>query len=247
MRFAFSAAATFALFLVATGRAEDAPAAKIIKIEDKELKQLDPTCDVWIDAKQKLLVLDGQVCLRDGFLEMFACLKNTKEHEALLAVKTQAFVVHAGLLAIGAQPGKPAAFRPTYQPATGQEIEIYVLWTDDKGTAHQATAQSWIRDTKTKKAMTQSWVFAGSSFWVDDDNKRHYRAESGDFICVSNFPSAMLDLPIESSDKNDDLSFEAFTERIPAKGTKVRIVLIPKPGKAGGDKKAAETAPKKPE
>ena len=47
-------------------------------------------------------------------------------------------------------------------------------------------------------------------------------------ICVSNFPSAMLDLPIESSQATSDLEFEAFTEHIPPVGTKVRLVLAPR-------------------
>ena len=57
---------------------------------------------------------------------------------------------------------------------------------------------------------------------------RHYKAEGGDLVCVSNFPTAMLDLPIESSQKAESLLFEAYTERIPPKDTKVTIVLIPR-------------------
>ena len=76
--------------------------------------------------------------------------------------------------------------------------------------------------------MTLNWVFAGSGFWVDErTGKRHYRAEGGDFICVSNFPSAMLDLPIESTQTNSGLMFEAFTENIPPIGTPVTVILEP--------------------
>jgi hypothetical protein len=38
----------------------------------------------------------------------------------------------------------------------------------------------------------------------------------------------MLDLPIESSQANGELLFQAFTANIPPKGTKVRLVLIPR-------------------
>jgi hypothetical protein len=51
-------------------------------------------------------------------------------------------------------------------------------------------------------------------------------------ICLSNFPTAMLDLPIESSQANAELMFEALTDNIPPKGTKVRMVLIPRAAKA---------------
>ena len=53
-------------------------------------------------------------------------------------------------------------------------------------------------------------------------------AEAGDFICVSNFPSAMLDLPVESSQATEQLLFQAWEERIPPLETKVFVVLAPK-------------------
>ncbi len=71
-------------------------------------------------------------------------------------------------------------------------------------------------------------MFAGSGFFEDEDGKKHYLAEGGDFICVSNFPGAMLDVPVESSQGTADLLFEAYTEHIPPRGTKVRMVLTPR-------------------
>ncbi len=193
------------------------------------MKRLMPGYDVWIDAKNKRVVLDGTICLRQGQLEMFACLKGTKEHEAIVAADTKAYAVHAALLAVGAEAGTPVQFKPTYKPATGSEIEITVVWTDKNGTVHRDRAQDWIRDAKTGKAMQYPWVFAGSGFWQDEaTGSKQYLAESGDFICVSNFPSAMLDLPVESSQSNEDLAYQAFTEHIPPLGTKVRLVLTPK-------------------
>jgi hypothetical protein len=85
--------------------------------------------------------------------------------------------------------------------------------------------------------MEQDWVFAGSGFWTDEETgKKHYYAEQGDLICVSNFATAMLDVPIPSSQSADQLMFEAFTERVPPKGTKVRLVLIPRQEKSPENK-----------
>jgi hypothetical protein len=82
---------------------------------------------------------------------------------------------------------------------------------------------------RTRKALDQPWIFGGSGFWKDESTgKEYYQAEGGDFICVANFPSAMLDLPIESSESNADLLFQAFTERIPPRGTAVTLILKPK-------------------
>jgi hypothetical protein len=199
------------------------------------LTKLSEKDDVWLDTKRKAVVVDGQVCLRAGQLEMFACPKGTKEHESVVSLNCLAEEVHAGLLAAGAKPGSPVTFNPEYKPATGQIVDVYVLWKDAQGNKRQARAQDWIKYTKTGKPMSYDWVFAGSSFWKDPETGlEHYRANGGDFICVSNFPSAMLDLPIESSQANTDLMFEAFSDNIPPKGTKVRVVLIPRAAKNAG-------------
>jgi hypothetical protein len=74
--------------------------------------------------------------------------------------------------------------------------------------------------------MREQWVFAGSSFWTDPtDGKEYYQADGGDLICVSNTATAMLDLPIESSQSNEALLFEIFEGRVPARGTPVEIVF----------------------
>jgi hypothetical protein len=202
--------------------AQDADAAP------PELVRLSKTGDVWFDTRRKAVVADGQVCLREGQLEMFACPKGTKEHESVVSVNCQAEEIHAGLLAAGAKPGRTVRFDPEYQPATGQIIDLYVLWKDSEGKNHQVRAQDWIRNFKTKEPLSYDWVFAGSGFWKDESGKEHYKANGGDLVCVSNFPTATLDLPIESSQANSDLLFEAFKDHIPPRGTKVRLVFVPR-------------------
>ncbi|MBN2476834.1 MAG: hypothetical protein JXB62_19665 [Pirellulales bacterium] len=195
----------------------------------EKLSRLDPDRPVWLDTKGKRVVMVGQICQREAPLEMFACLDGTKEHEAIVTVGVKAATVHAGLLAAGAQMGHPVQFNPKYVPATGTEIEITVIWKDAQGQRKTARAQEWILDTETGKAMAHPWVFAGSGFWKDEETgEEHYQAEGGDFICVSNFSSAMLDLPIESSQANSALVFQALTERIPPLATPVTLLLTPK-------------------
>lgn len=184
--------------------------------------------DIWIDQKRKLVVVDGKIALRDGYLEMFACPKGTKEHESIVAVNCNAHFIHAALIAIGANPGHPVSFTPEYKAATGPVIEVFVLWKDEQGKNHKVRAQEWIQNTKTNQPMEHSWVFAGSNVFVDEETgKKSYLADGGDLICVSNFTSAMLDLPVPSSDSTAGLNFRAFTQRIPPLGTPVRLVLQP--------------------
>lgn len=200
--------------------------------------RLSPKYDAWIDAKRGVVIIDGQVSLRRGMLEMFACTRNTKEHESVVSANTQAYLIHAALLGLGAEVGHPVQFVPDFKPPAGAEIEITVEWQDPEGKQHTARAQDWVRDVRTGKAMAHPWVFAGSRFWTDPETGRqYYQAEGGDFICVSNFSTATLDIPVESSQSNESLEFEAFTERIPPLGTPVRLVLKPmqKNGENGRD------------
>jgi len=213
--------------------------------------------NVWIDKKHRRVIFDGDICLRKGALELFACELGMKSHESVVQVHAQPSVVHAALLAVGAQTGKPVRFRPEYRPATGDVIDIVVKWLDKEGNPQQVRAQDWVRDAETGKAMKHSWVFPGSSFWKDELTKKTFYLgdSSGDFICVSNFPTATLDLPVKSSDQNDFRMYEAFTERIPPLGTKVRLILTPrrtpkakptaKPKAPAGDGKIAPATPER--
>src|SRR5690348_10825294 len=70
-----------------------------------EPQPLNKSGTVLVDAKGKRLLLKSEVVLREGMLEMLACIKRTKEHEAILAVDAKAQLVHAGLLALDAEAG----------------------------------------------------------------------------------------------------------------------------------------------
>src|SRR6056297_189485 len=161
---------------------------------------------------------------------MFACPAQTKEHESVVAVLAAAHEVHAALLAIGAQSGTPVSFSPKFVPPTGQRIRVWVLWRDDEGTVQTSDAKRWVQKTGTKQHLKLDWVFTGSRYWTDpSDGKRYYEADSGDLICVSNFGSAMMDLPTKSSKETGNLQFMANKDLVPEPTTPVRLILVPIP------------------
>ncbi|NBP88240.1 MAG: hypothetical protein EBU59_06985 [Planctomycetia bacterium] len=202
--------------------AEDAPPAEDLH---PELQRLSPEANVWLDLAGRRVIVAGQVALAEGPIEFFACPRETKEHESVVVVDASARLVHAALLAIGLTPGAPASFSTTYQPATGDPVAIEVRWQDGTSQRHTA-AQNWVRDSCTGEQLASNWVFAGSQFWKDPQSGiEYYQADGGDLVCVSNFPAAMLDLPIASSDANEALLFEVFTERVPSRGTPVELVF----------------------
>ncbi len=187
-----------------------------------------------IQGEERRVLLTAEVCLRQGQLEQFLTRKRTKEHESILAADVDASKVHAALVAAGAEPGKPVQFDPKFRPASGTVIKVAVEYQGKNGNVVRVPAQQWVRHSRTKKDLAYDWVFAGSHLFEDPLDKTrppYYTANDGDVICLSNFPTAMLDLPIESVSDNDALFFEAHTERIPELQTPVTVILQPLPAK----------------
>lgn len=214
--------------------------------EPKTLIALHDTEPIWLSADKKTVVVVGRVVLREGMLELFACRRRSKEHESILALDVTPHLLHAALLAIGADAGKPASFEPKFTPAHGDTISIRLHWKGDEGRQKTATPQDWLTQRRiivdksidnppnakpakpaTEPALTPiTWVFAGSLTYPDADGRLHYVAdETGELIGLSNFAGAILDLPLESTSSNESLLFSPKTDAIPPLGTEVTLVL----------------------
>lgn len=185
--------------------------------------------EVWLDTKQKSVILAGHICLTRGGLEMFVCTPNTKEHESVISAHANASEVHAALLAIGATPGKPVQWDPVPKSASGSIIEVRVTWRDpDSNQLVTRWGKEMVRDYRDGTGLPHDWVFGGSVLETDPESgESWYYAESGPLLCVSNFSSACIDINVPSSDVDGNLLYEAFTENLPPKGTKVYLRLTP--------------------
>jgi hypothetical protein len=188
--------------------------------------------DVLPDKRRRVLVTTT-VCLREGSygLECLLCRKGTKEHESILTTRADARSIHASLRVTGAEPGSPVQFDPQFKPPSGAAIKVTLQYKEASGKVVTVPAQSWVRDVKTKKALDANWVFAGSHLIPDPDDPKkppEYLASlDGAMICVTNVPSAMLDLPIVSPKTPENREFAPFTERIPPLEAKVIVILEP--------------------
>ncbi|MBR0239321.1 MAG: hypothetical protein IJQ39_14600 [Thermoguttaceae bacterium] len=208
-----------------------------------DLVRLHPKQNIWFDKKNNTAVLHGAVGLKRGPLELFACTGRVtrdrsikdrifadgpKAHESVVVFDIIPHLMHAALLAAGAQPGKPAVFTPQFVPPSGDLIEVTVRWKDEQGRVQQCAAGEWVLDEQNKEVMKTPFVFTGSMFMVNRDGRRMYMGDSdGELICVSNFPSAVMDVPIESSGDNDSRLFIANEAKIPPCGTPVTMILKP--------------------
>lgn len=209
------------------------PAEKPKPVESKKAplnKKGTLFLETFADGRRRVLV-ESAVCFREGPLELLLCRKGTKEHEAILHSEVDAQDIHTALIAARAKAGSPVKYtEEKVIPATGTTIKISLQYEKKPGEVETIDAREWIRHWRTKKPLDKDWVFAGSAFWKDEDNPKmapYYLANNGNIISIANFNDAMLDLPITSSKDNADLAFQCWTERIPAIGTKVTIILEP--------------------
>jgi hypothetical protein len=205
-------------------------------------KVLDPTTKaVWLETrgKRRRVLVEASVCLREGQygLECLLCRKHTKEHESILVTEADARVIHAGLLVANAEPGKPVEYDEKARqiiPPKGSKIRVSLQFEEGKGKEKKVKvvpAGDWILNDKNGKALDMDWVFAGSKLYQnpDSDNKDPIYAANTDgaYICVTDVPTAMLALPITSSNNPETREFKPFTKRIPEEKTKVMIILEP--------------------
>ena len=183
---------------------------------------------IWINETTKQVMVRGSICLTEGALEMFACPLHTKEHESIIAVEAKSSEIHACLVALEFEPGNPVQWQPDFKPAKGPSVQIDVRWVAD-GEEKKVDAKKMVRKSGTEKTMDKDWIFGGSEIFVDRvDGRQIYYADSGEMICLSNFPTAMMDVPLKSSDSAEGLLFEANTKVIPPQGTQVYLIMTPR-------------------
>jgi len=221
---------TFAILLaalvaspIATNAADkdkEKPKVKTVKIGDNVVLEIG-------DVKR--VIVQAEVCLTKGPLEGLLTRKTKKEHEYVLAADVDARLIHTALIGAGAEAGSPVVFDPKYKAAHGTTIKIYLRYVKDKKTV-TVPASDFIRHNKTKKALDKDWVFGGSKFVKDPndkDGKPYYVANYGDVVCLVNMDSAMLDLPVASPKALEERVWEANTDNVPKEGTKVEVIFEP--------------------
>jgi hypothetical protein len=191
---------------------------------------------------KRRVVLDLEVVLRQGYLEhLISRSEAGKDHETIASNSFDAERLHQGLQGIELHPGKPATFvnekrEYDFKPATGDVVKIYFQYEDEKGKTVTVPAQKWVLQAKDGKTLSVDWVYAGSykakAKDLNGDDYEFFGANDGRVVCLANFGSALLDLPIESAPADPtgtDLGYKANTDAIPPRGTKVRAIFEPAP------------------
>lgn len=142
-----------------------------------ELREVFP--HVRVDVEAKIVEFDGHVPIvvndpeaPDVYLEVIACTPDTKEHESLVVTEARPSHIHAALLMIGLQPGKPGSWtwdgagaeaKLNAHDPSGDAVRIELLWTDPAGAARSARPADWMMNKESGQALADlPFIFAGS-------------------------------------------------------------------------------------
>lgn len=212
---------------------------------------------VTINREKLYIDVEAKVCLRVGeFLEMFACTKDTREHESIVVVDAQPSTMHLGLLLLGLEPGKPLSYDvsvdpPKLVPATGPKIGVYIVQTID-GKEKETPANEWVKDNKTgKKMKDNTWLFAGSAQTTYEGKPLYLADVNGSVVSLVNFGDDLLtrDNQLTQDNASHDKVWAPNTDAIPKVGTKVILRLRaekPEPGEEAEGEAAEGAAEEKP-
>jgi len=198
---------------------------------------------VRVDAHAGIVEFDGTVPIDvhnprtpDTYLELIACTRDSKEHEALVMTDAKPSHIHAALLLAGANPGKPGAWDwsgPALMahPPTGSIVDVS-LRSVRNGEAIEEPASMWVAritdDALLPTIDTEGhWVFAGSREVVRQ-GKTWYEADgSGTVIGLATFGGETLGWTTMYNPDSGvaENVWIAANSAVPPFGTPVTVVL----------------------
>ncbi len=200
---------------------------------------------ITINSKEKFVDIQSVVCLAEGYLEVIACAKDSREHESIVMVEAKPSHIHAALLLIGAQPGNPAMRKPVDEegtrwvdiPPRGQEVKVSLLLTDEKGEMKERPISDFVSPTKDESGIPEAagavekipdtFLFAGSFTHQEGETKTYLGDVNGNVISISTFGDEVLCLSGHHAQDNQALSWQIKPDTLPEIGTKVILRLRP--------------------
>jgi len=216
--------------VVAVGRAEEStPAA-----EGEGATVIRTLPGIVVDRQAKEVRLAGKIVQQSVGLELFACGKNTREHEAVIVLEARPSHLTFALALLGLEPGRPGFITEggAFSPAAGEALDLTVRFTVEKGEGDQkkeevVTLPAWrlLRPAGTEVGLTRpiEWVYVGRP----EQEALRAADREGTAIGLSNFRDVVIDVPFESTDANADLLYQANPEVVPPVGTPVEIIIRP--------------------
>ncbi len=193
-----------------------------------------------LDATARVVEFDGVVPINahderapSVYLEVLACGRDTREHEAVVVTDARPSQVHAALLAIGLEPGKPGSYSWQGQQVqanapTGPRVRVEVI----VGEGAPSLLTDWAINAKSGQTLTaalresgHAMLFAGSVSVERDGGINYLGDGGGTLVGLSTFGTETI--ACESLFNPDSAVEEpiwiANAALVPATGTAVRV------------------------
>jgi hypothetical protein len=222
------------------------PAGMREALEKLQLPHIKINLDEWsVDV-------ESTVTLLDGLLETVACIKDTKEHESLVAVKAKPSHIHTALLLLGAEPGNPAIRKIVGEgpdsrfidlPPRGGLVDVYLVIDTPEGKKEYPISQFIEKSQElfdadgtprnppeeTELLPSHSFMFTGSVLVEQEEGQpRQYIADySGNVITLVTFGDETLSLPGIHDDANSSLMWQVRSKLLPELDSPVTLRLKP--------------------
>lgn len=201
-----------------------------------------------IDRERRSVDVEASICLEEGYLELIACTKDSKEHESLVVIEALPVHIHTALLLLGARNGNPAMRRALNEeetrwvdlPPQGDLIEVSLKFEDSEGKMIERPISDFIArsdehaddpaaadaDDAAAARFSNTFIFAGSHLSTQESGPRKYLADlSGNVISIASFGDELLCLPDFQSHENGALVWRVDSTHLPKLGTKVTLRL----------------------
>lgn len=230
------------------------PAAPPAPEPEKELERV-PTKDgaierfpgIRIYRDEKRLEVDGAICLKRGpALELMGCTRRGKTHESLLLFDCEPEQLHLALLLLGLEPTPQVdEFGQAIALERGERVVVEATWAEKdqppgdpsapraEGGRIRRRVEDLVFDRRKQTSMPRvGWVFTGSRHidvpappdWKQS-KKVYAAAYAGNVAATYHDPDAILDTPLLEG--GDDTIYEAWSDRLPERGTDIVLHLRP--------------------
>ena len=227
---------------VSTGCASNTsvpPAEEVVATDSPEaaFRRLLADMGVKLVAGQNCVEVSGWVNMQKGLVEVFACAPGGKIHEAVVVLDCVPSGLHAGLLALGLQPGTPVEIgtEDDYKPPSGDGVRIEVYWQDASGAERQVRAEDWVWNQTEQRSMERgNWVFAGS-FLQPVSGAPGTETYAADYVksLVTTYHDSTSILECPHAEGIDDTVYYANEKTVPPTGTSVTVRFFPVEPSAG--------------
>ena len=169
------------------------------------------------------------------YLEVICCTRDTREHEALVVTGVAPSSVHAALLALGGEPGRPGGWRRGGAaivpfPPEGDRTRVWFFVANGDGSTTVWEPSRWIVHHETREIMGSdllepAWVFAGSRLREFRGREVYDADGTGQLVGLHTFGSEVIAWTrVESPEAAVDApQWLANNDLVPPIGTPVRV------------------------